>query len=324
MRRARVGATAISLILAGYLVTGGPVLSLALHSSQEAVTGTFTTAASFPDVTPPTVSASVISKATPYLPGFIRQGGAYHVYADVADAGSGVSTVSADVSTITTGSTSVALVAGSYSIGGVTYGYRSASLTANATLTAGAKAYTIAATDVAGNSVTQGGFSVTVDNTRPGASAIATANGAAIVGRPEAGDSVTFTFSETIDPQSILAGWTGAATSVVVRITNAAGGDTLTIRNAANAAQLPLGSVNLGGTGYLGATRDFGATGTRSSMSQSGASITIVLGTASGATTTQASPTTMVWTPAAAATDLAGNACLTTALTEGGVADVEF
>ena len=99
---------------------------------------------------------------------------------------------------------------------------------------------------------------------------------------------VTLTFSEIIDPQSVLAGWTGAAQNVVVRITNNAGGDLLTVRNAANTAQLPLGSVNLIGTAYVTANRDFGATGTASTMVQSGTTITITLGTPSGATGTQA------------------------------------
>ena len=57
-----------------------------------------------------------------------------------------------------------------------------------------------------------------------------------------------------IDPQSVLAGWTGVGTAVVVRVANAGGGDTLTVRNAANSAQLPLGSTDLGGTGYLTVT----------------------------------------------------------------------
>ena len=65
-------------------------------------------------------------------------------------------------------------------------------------------------------------------------------------------------------------------------------GDRLTIRNAANSAELALGSVNLIGTAYVTATRDFGATGTASSMVQSGTAITITLGTPSGATGTQA------------------------------------
>jgi hypothetical protein len=225
---------------------------------------------------------------------------------------------------VTTGQTSLVLAAGSFSIGGVSYGYRSAAVTANAVLAAGAKAYTITATDVAGNPVTQGGFSVNVDNTRPSGSALATTNGGSIVGRPELNDTITLTFTETIDPQSVLANWTGAATSVVVRIANVAGGDTLTIRNAANSARLPLGSVNLGGTGYVTAQRDFGATGTPSSMVQSGASITITLGTASGATTTQAGTTSMAWTPQTGATDRAANTCMTTVINEAAPADVEF
>ena len=266
----------------------------------------------------------MISKSTPYVPGFIRQGGAYHVYANVTDAGTGVASVTANVSTVTTGQIAVPLVAGSFTIGGVAYGYRSASVTANAVLVAGAKSYSITARDVATNSVTQGGFSVTVDNTAPTGSAISTANGGSIVGRPELGDSITFTYSEAMDPQSVLAGWTGAGTAVVVRVTNAAGGDTLTIRNAANSVQLPLGSVALGGTGYVTANRDFGATGTASTMVLSGTSITITLGTASGATTTQAGATTMAWTPSATATDRAGNTCTTTLVTEALPADVEF
>lgn len=323
MQRGRAGVAALAILLTAHLVAGG-ASTRALLIDQETDPSTFATAAIFPDITPPVVVSSVISKTVQYLPGQIAQGGTYHVYANVTDAGSGVSTVRANVSTVTTGQTSLVLAAGSFSIGGVAYGYRSASVTANATLAAGAKAYSITATDIATNSVTQGGFNVNVDNTRPTGSAIATANGGAIVGRPEIGDSITFTFSEIIDPESVVAGWTGLATSVVVRIANAGGGDTLTVRNAANSAQLPLGSANLGGTGYLTAQRDFGATGTPSTMVQSGASITITLGTPSGATTTQAGVTTMAWTPATGATDRAANTCMTTVVNEGAPADVEF
>ena len=59
-------------------------------------------------------------------------------------------------------------------------------------------------------------------------------------------------------------------------------------------------------------------------MTQSGASITIVLGTPSGAVATQASNTTMVWTPVATVTDRAGNACLTTVANEAAPADIDF
>ncbi len=313
----------IVLVLTSHVVAGGE-MTRAILGDQETDASVLATAATFPDVTAPVVSASVISKTVPYIPGHIRQSATYHVYTNVTDTGSGVATDRANVSTVTTGQTAVPLVAGSFTIGGVAYGYRSASVTANATLAAGAKAYTIAATDVATNAVTQGGFSVNVDNTRPTGSAIATTNGGTIVGRPELNDTITFTFSEVIDPNSVLAGWTGGATSVVVRIANGAGGDSLTVRNAANTALLPLGSTNLGGTGYVTAQRDFGATATSSTMVQSGSSITITLGTPSGATTSQAGTTSMTWTPAVGATDRAGNTCMTTAVTEAVPADVEF
>ena len=118
------------------------------------------------------------------------------MYANVTDAGSGVATVRANVSTVTTGRTALALVAGSYSIGGVSYNSRSASVTANAVLTEGAKAYTITATDVATNSVTQGGFSVTVDNTRPTGTNVQTTN-AGVAGQPGLSDTITLTFYGT-------------------------------------------------------------------------------------------------------------------------------
>jgi hypothetical protein len=324
----RVAASILAIALAGYLLGAGHDSAYALMADTETVPATLSTAACFSaDTLPPVVSATVISKTTPYLPGFIRQGGTYFVYANVTDAGcspSGIATVTANVSTLTTGSTAVALAAGSFSVGGVTYNWRSASITANAVLAAGAKTYSITSTDNAANSQTQGGYTVTVDNTRPTGSTVQTANGSTTVGKPEAGDSVTYTFSEAIDPETVVAGWTGASTSVVVRIANNAGGDLLTIRNAANTVQLPLGSVNLVGTAYVTANRDFGATGTASTMVLSGATITITLGTPSAATGTQATTGTMAWTPTATVTDRAGNTCQTTVANETGAADVEF
>jgi hypothetical protein len=323
----RVAPLLLAVCLIGFMAGGGARASLALLTSSRSVNSTFTTAASF-DTVAPTVSSSVISKTVPYWPGYVRQGGTYYVYANVTDGGavpSGVSTVTANVSNVTTGQTAVALAAGSFSIGGVSYNYRSASLTANAVLSEGSKTYTITATDVAGNSGTTSGFSVTVDNTRPSGTDVQTTN-AGVAGRPEIGDTITLTFSEVIDPESVLSGWTGASTSVVLRITNAGGatGDQVTVRNAANTTQLPLGQVNLMGTGYVTTTRDFGATLTPSSMVAVGNTIVITLGTASGAVTTQATGNNMTWVPVVTATDRAGNTCQTTTTTESGTLDLDF
>lgn len=279
-----------------------------------------------PDFVAPTVGTTVIAKSAGGTPGYIHQGGTYRVYANVSDTGnppSGVSTVRADVSTITTGATGVALAAGTFSVGGVSYNYRSASRTANNPLPAGTYPYSITSTDAGSNARTQTGFTVTVENTAPAGSDVQTTNGGSIAGRPEQGDTVTFTYSETMDPDSILAGWTGASTSVVVRIRDnfgVGGNDLLRVRDAANSFLLQLGDLDLGRNDYVTATRDF----TASTMVQSGATITITLGTASGAVATAAGTGTMAWTPSATATDFAGNPCSIVPGNESGPLDEEF
>lgn len=305
--------------------------------ARQSVWGNFTATASDPgnsitaatDFRAPSASASVIGKTAGGINGQIKKGATYYVYANVTDTGnpaSGVSTVTANVSSITSGSTAVALSAGSFNSGGVSYGYRSAAQTAGTSLAAGTYSYSLTLTDVAGNSQTQSGFSVTVDNTAPAGTDVQTVNGGTTNGLAEAGDKITFSFSKAIDPNSILSGWSGSATGVVVRLNNGSGSgnDTVTVFNSTNATQLPLGSVNLGRTDYTGASITFGATGTASSMAMSSNTITITLGTQSAAATTAAATGTMTWTPSASATDPAGNGVSTTAVTETGAADKDF
>jgi hypothetical protein len=113
----------------------------------------------------------------------------------------------------------------------------------------------------------------------------------------------------------------------VVRFNNNAaatgGNDQLLVYDSTNASVLPLTSatgVNLGTTGYVGANRTFGLTGTASSISRSGNSITVTLGTQSGAGTTSAAGS-MVWNPSATATDRAGSASGTGAITAASKAE---
>jgi hypothetical protein len=281
------------------------------------------------DFRAPTISATTLAKTSGGTVGQIKKGGTYYVYANAGDTGnpaSGVSTVTANVSAITSGSTAVALSAGSFTAGGVSYGYRSASLTAGTGLAAGSYSYSLTTTDAAGNSKTQTGYSVVVDNTVPAGTDVQTVNGGTANGLAEAADKISFSFSKAIDPNSILSGWSGSSTGVVVRLNNGSGSsnDTLAVYNATNAAQLPLGSVNLGRTDYTAANITFGATGTASVMSMSGNVVTVTLGTQSAAATAAAATGTMSWTPSATATDPAGNATATTAVTESGAADKEF
>jgi ABC-type Fe3+ transport system substrate-binding protein len=272
------------------------------------------------DNTAPTVSASVIAHAS--AGAGVKQGGTYFVYANATDAGSGIGTVTANVGGITTGQTAVALsaCASGCSVGGTSYAYKSAQLTANNPLTAGPTSYTVTAVDAAGNSSGATSFSVTVDNTPPTASSSATANGTGTTGLPEAGDKITLVTSQQLDPNSILSGWSGASTPLVVRISNAGGAahDIVTFWNSTNTTQLPLGSVDLGGAGYVntGATITFGATGTASTLAQATSTLTITLGTPSATANRVTGTTKLVWTSSATPTDLAGNAASGNAVTQ--------
>jgi predicted ribosomally synthesized peptide with SipW-like signal peptide len=333
--RRRLRAVVAVLALAG-LVSALTGVTLASFSAQTESAGAVTAA---DDFLPPTVGATVIAKGAGGVPGFVRRSGTYHVYANVTDVGnpaSGVQSVTADVSSLTGGATGVALSAGSWTVGAVTYSHRSAQLTVDAGVSEGTKPYTIATMDNDGNSGTAPG-SVVVDNTAPAGADVQTANsGGGTVGRPELGDTLTFTFSEEVEPESILAGWTGGPTDVVVRLRN--GGvlgllgnpDDAEVFDADDATRLPLGTVGLGRQDYVlglfgGELLRFGATGTPSTMVKSGNSVTITLGTASGGPAQLALGNgTMTWTPSATATDRAGNPGSTAPASESGAGDREF
>lgn len=305
------------------LLAGGAVWGGFSSKNASSAANTITAAADF---RAPTSTATAIAKTTGGVSGFIRKSGTYYVYANVADTGnpaSGVSTVTANVSTVTAGQTLAALATGAFSVNGVSYNRRTAALTADSTLAAGTATFSLTMIDLAGNSGTASALTVTVDNTAPTAVDIQTVNGSTTAGLAQIGDKITYTYSEPPEPESILAGWTGASTSVVVRL-NTATNDTATIFNASNAAQLPLGSIDLGRSDYVTANITFGATGTASTMVLSGNQVIVTLGTQSAAATTAAGMGTMVWTPSATATDRAGNAASTATATESGGNDKEF
>lgn len=261
--------------------------------------------------TPGVASAAAIGKSEGGTVGYVRQGGGYYVYATV---GAGSQTVAADVSSVTTGATSVSLVAGSYTVGGVTYNYRSALQTANATLTEGLKSFTV--TPSGGLALSA---AVTIDNTAPTAVDIQAVDGAGTVGKPEAGDLITYTFSEPPGPSSLSSGWDGTGTvSVQVSFVDNGGSDSWTILSGDGLSTLPFGTVNCNDP--VSANTKFNGT-----MSLSGNTITITMGTMiSGAVRTKLTNTAITWTPSASARDRAANAMSTAVATESGVLDADF
>jgi hypothetical protein len=277
--------------------------------------------AAAPDWRGPTVAPIVVGKSAGNATGYIRTGGTYRIWANVTDVGtppSGTSTVTANVSSLTAGQTAVPLVAGSYTAGGVSYNYRSAILTAGALANGSSQGFSVTATDAASNATTANG-SVTVDSTAPAPTNISASGG--VAGRPEVGDVLTLTTNDTLDTFSLLANWTGAATTVQVRFVNNAGADRLQVWNSAGTTQVPFGTIALGRTDFTTSTLSFNG----STMTQAAGVITITLGApVVGTVTTVGGTGTMVWTPSATATDRAGNAMPTAAFNEPAPADRDF
>lgn len=334
-------AVAVAAVLAAVALAAMVVTTVAIAAFSAGTQNEGDTITAAPDFTPPAITATVVAKSQGGVVGFVRKGGTYFVYANVsADTGnpaSGLAAVKANAAEITTLQTEAALTAGSYTVGSVTYNYRSTELTANTTVE-GSRAYSVTATDKAGNARTVNG-TVTLDNVVPIATDVQSANGGTTVGRPEEKDSITYTFSEPIDPQSILAGWTGGSTNVVVRLVDngllglPTGNDELFVYNAANTEKLPFGPVSMGGgeyvAGLLGGTINFGASGTKTTMVMSGNTVKITFGTQGaegilvGPSTTGAA-TTMIWSPVATPYDRAANVMSTAAATESGGARKNF
>jgi len=92
-------------------------------------------------------------------------------------------------------------------------------------------ALAVRATDSVGNTSTTS-TAFLIDRTKPTAVGFTTTNFSTLR-KPELKDTFTLTYSEAMNPASIIAGWDGTTTqNVVVRATNRSSGDKLTVYNA--------------------------------------------------------------------------------------------
>ncbi len=171
------------------------------------------------------------------------------------------------------------------------------------------------ATDNLGNVSAPSTRTFSIDRTGPSAAGIAAINNGTIVRRIETGDQLVLTYSEAIAPGSLIAGWDGTGSqNITIRQANNTN-DLLTFYNSANTTRLPLGSVQTKRTDYVTAAVVWGATGTRSTITMSGSTLTLTFGTPDkpASVTTAAGPANMVWLPRAGVaagvgvTDLVGN-----------------
>jgi hypothetical protein len=110
--------------------------------------------------------------------------------------------------------------------------------------------------------------------------------------KPEAGDQVLLTFAGAVNPDLILSGWDGSATSITAHIGTYNSQDWLYFMNAAGTTWLSgLGAVDL----IANYANPGGATFANSQMTLSGNTVTIVLGTASGTVHKANSAEDMLW-----------------------------
>jgi hypothetical protein len=315
-----MGATSLATLADGTLTWTVTATDAAGNTTTVSRTGT-------KDTTAPT--ATFVVGPGNGSAGAIRSGGTYYVYANASDAAPGtLAALAANVSTLTTGQTAVALTAtgGPWSIRGTTYAYRSAALTAG-TLTAGTQSVTVTATDAAGNAAVVTG-TVTADATAPTPVSFSTTNVAGgTAGKAEAGDTFTMRWSEEMDPATLYTGWSVGSTpdtAGTVTLTDATSGsgtnkneDTLVVTGPTGAR---LGAVSNMDGRVVPAQRGivvFAAT-IRYSVVGNQSVVTVTLGAlTSGTTGTVPANSTAIgtWTPAVTNTDLAGNALTGTTTT---------
>ena len=184
----------------------------------------------------------------------------------------------------------------------------------------GAYQVRVITTDNAGVSVTGSTYQIVIDNQDPAGTDVTAGNGGATPGRLQQNDWIRFTWNEPIAPASILSGWTGTSQAITVRIRNNSSNDEMHFYSGATQLNLVLSATDLKlGGNFVTADTVFNGT-----MTQSGNSITVTLGTFVSGTVAPSAvgSSTMSWRPSANAKDLAGKASATTTVTE--TADQDF
>lgn len=172
-----------------------------------------------------------------------------------------------------------------------------------------------------------------VDNSPLRGVDVQSTNGGASAGKPDAGDTITFTYSGVVDTTKLITGWNGTARSVTARFRDGA----LVARSGredafdvlSGSTVVGLGSVNLKSdqvktlrSASLNATMTAQTITTETGIQRT--VVTVRLNATSSRLRTLKTASTMVWTPSSAATDLQGRTSSTASVTESGPADREF
>ncbi|MDQ3740273.1 MAG: hypothetical protein M3389_04935 [Actinomycetota bacterium] len=173
--------------------------------------------------------------------------------------------------------------------------------------------------DYAGNTGEALDLNRRIDNLTPSASDVQTTDVGGTPGVIQVGDSLTLTYSEAIDPTSLIAAWNGQTQpTIYARLTHHNQGDRfLFYTTAALTTAIPLAGAPgvVLDADFVSSNTTLPATLTRSA---DGKSFTIAFTSVPGVSTTPAAAAMMRWTPAAGAKDMVGKASTTTARDESG------
>lgn len=259
-------------------------------------------------------------------PGFVRPDGQFRVCSEIApDSGNpatGFRDLSLDLAGLAANQTRTALATPPAGACAANHNDATALLRVPAAAAAGERTVTATTRDQGGN-VAVRSIPVTVDATVPNAMSFSAANGgttATSAGTVEGEDRLTFTFSEPIEPGSVIAGWSGEPTTITTTFSDGGGKPTapnpdrlqLTITQGTTTTALPItpGMVGLG-RNYVGATFSFTSTLTRTA---GGDAFTVDLGTATSPNVVRNTTSAAVsWAPGNALKDRAWHSAATTA-----------
>ncbi len=176
-----------------------------------------------------------------------------------------------------------------------------------------------------------------VDNTPLRGADIQAVNGSGTQGKIDAGDTLSFTYSQQVNLASVTPGWQGSSLPVTLRLRdgNVQGlgtgnsGDTVDIQRPGSTVNL--GSVNTKGNFIKNRkTTTFNATMTAATVTIAGVPktvITVTLGaptSGSGSLRVSGKAATMVWTPSSSVTSLSGVASSLIPTNETGTVDKDF
>jgi hypothetical protein len=164
-----------------------------------------------------------------------------------------------------------------------------------------------------------------VDNTPGRGIDIKTTNGGT-AGKIDTGDTISYTYSEKVNLGTVLSGWDGSAKTVSIRVRdglNTGGTSTDDLLDVTSPTGVNLGTVDLDANFVTRSTLTIAATMT-ATTDTSGRTVVTLRITQSSASNTVTTAGTMVWTPSASVTDLAGNPTSTSATSETGTWDRDF